>query len=183
MKSRLQRERARQQPEPWPVTPFAVVGGLVRDGLLGEDFRRCCDALTATDPEALLPDGEPRPKSRWQPPLFPLLSPEAFRLAQDLVEKLHNPYLPDARDADEVCLSLPLYRRRPDLPPEVLTRLHFATLLALESLRAEVRELEPRRAWEEMETGHAVRLAAAWRRVARLEARLAAMALPVGVTP
>ncbi len=151
------------------------MGGLVRDGRLGEEIWRHCEALAKLDPAALLPGEEPRPKSHWQPPLFPLLSPADYHLAQALVEKFDNPYLIYARDADELCLSVSLYRRRPDLAAPVLSRVHFAALLALELLRAEVRELEPRKAWEELETGQAVRLAAAWRRLARLEARLAAL--------
>ncbi len=147
---------------------------------MGPDIQQRCQDLEAAGWMALLPAGRPRAKSAWQPPLFPLLEEEAYRLALALLAALDNPYLAYARDADELCLSLRLYRHCPGLPFEALSRFHFATLLALELVRAEVRELEPPRAWDEMETEHAVRLAAAWRLMVRLEAHLAALAAPEG---
>lgn len=84
--------------------------------------------------ERLLPGGRPRAKPAWPPPLFPLLPPRAFELAEHLLARWDNPYLPFARDGLELRLSLPLWERRPDLAPEVLGRVHFATLLARELL-------------------------------------------------
>ncbi len=181
LKDLLRRRRAGKRPEPWTFTPFAVVGGLVQEGHLGEDCLSPAEPRSFSDLAALFPGGEPRPKPAWQPPLFPLLTPEAYRLTERLLAQLGNPYLGFARDQDEVRLSLFLYRRRPDLAPELLRHLHFATLLALEFLRAEVRDLEPAKEWDEMETEHAVRLAAAWRRLARWEARVKRLGLHEGV--
>lgn len=108
----------------------------MQEGQAGEDL------LSPLDPkelkvERLLPGGLLRAKSPWQPPLFPLLPRRAFELAQSLLARWQNPYLPFARDAQELRLSRALWERRPDLAPEVLGRVHFATLLARELLQGD----------------------------------------------
>jgi hypothetical protein len=71
-------------------------------------------------------------KSGLASPLFALISEAEYRLATAIMEKLDNPYLEYARDPEELILSAPLYRRNPDLPPEVLATRHFAGLLTEE---------------------------------------------------
>lgn|GEM_PF-7017826 len=90
------------------------------------------------DLEDLLPGGRLRPKPAWEPPPFPLLPPALYHLTVRVLEQLGNPYLRYARDPEELRLSPVLYRHRPDLPPEVLRRVHFGVLLAREVAKAEI---------------------------------------------
>jgi hypothetical protein len=128
-----------------------VVAGLLQEPRAGEGL------LTPLDPEELrverlLPRGLPRAKPRWRPPLFPLLTRQAFELTETILARWDNPYLAWAREVEELRLSRPLYARRPDLPGEVLCRVHFATLLAREILRTEGGEDEERqRLWVRLE--------------------------------
>lgn len=134
MKTRLRPPRRR--PEPWQPSPFAVAAGLLREPRFGEAL------LEPLQPQELqldrlLPEGRPRAKSSWQPPLFPLLPRKAFELAERILARWQNPYLSFARDVKEFRLSRALYERRPDLPARVLARVHLATLLARELLQAD----------------------------------------------
>lgn len=108
----------------------------MQGGEVGEELLRPPDP-EELKVERLLPGGRPRAKSKWQPPLFPLLPQRAFELAENILTRWQNPYLPFARDAQEVRLSRALWERRPDLAPEVLVRVHFASLLARELLQAD----------------------------------------------
>lgn len=126
----------RRKPEPWQPGAFAVVAGLVQEGQAGEELLRPLDPEELRV-ERLLPGGLLRAKSPWQPPLFPLLPRRAYELAESILARWQNPYLPFARDAQELRLSRALWERRPDLAPEVLGRVHFATLLARELLQAD----------------------------------------------
>jgi hypothetical protein len=108
----------------------------MQEGQAGEELLKPLDP-EEVKVERLLLKGLPRAKSRWQPPLFPLLPQGAFELAENILTRWQNPYLPFARDALELRLSRTLWERRPDLAPEVLSRVHFATLLAWELLQAD----------------------------------------------
>ncbi len=112
-----------------------MVAGLLLASRTGEDL------LKPLEPEELmlerlLPGGRPRAKSSWEPPLFPLLPRPVLEQTQSVLARWDNPYLPFAREVEELRLSRVLYERRPDLPGRVLSRVHVATLLALELLRA-----------------------------------------------
>lgn len=108
-----------------------MVAGLIKAEQAGEELLKPLDP-EELKVERLLPEGRPRAKSLWQPPLFPLLPRRDFELAESLLTRWQNPYLPFARDAQEVRLSRALWERRRDLAPEVLRRVHFAALLARE---------------------------------------------------
>lgn len=111
-----------------------MVAGLLLAGQLGEEV---LEPLRPEELEVarLLPQGVVRGKSSWQPPLFPLLPRAAYAVAERILALWGNPYLAYARDPEELRLSLPLYQRRPDLPPPVLRRVHYTALLARELLR------------------------------------------------
>lgn len=181
LKTRLLGQRSARQPEPWAPSPFAVVAGLVQDGRWGADLWRRLRELAEAELEVLLP-GLPRAKSTWHPPLFPLLPAGAYRLVQALLARLNNPYVVYARDVDELCLSPALARTWEGLPPEVLSRCHFANLLVWRGLRREIAALE-KQDEPDLSLEQAVRLAANLRHLGRLEAHLLALGVLKGTPP
>jgi hypothetical protein len=70
-------------------------------------------------------------KPVYAPPLFFLATPEEYRVIQEILAVLTNPYLAWAGSPEEILLSQPLWHRRPDLSPEALADRHFAELFLL----------------------------------------------------
>ncbi len=132
LKDTLRRRRLQgREKKPFSPSVFSRLGGLVRLYRLGGSFRLLVRPLTAEQAEILARRHRAEAKPRYEPPLFFLAAPEEYRLIQDILQALDNPYLAWAHSPEEILLSHPLWRRRPDLPPETLAGRHFAELFFL----------------------------------------------------
>ncbi len=129
LKATLRHRRARGREKP-PFSPslFSRIGGLVRRYGLGEAFLGLCRALSAAQTEDLARRHGSEAKPLYEPPLFFLATPEEYRLIQEILAVLTNPYLAWAGSPEEILLSQPLWGRRPDLSRETLAGRHFAEL-------------------------------------------------------
>ncbi len=132
LKETLRHRRARgREKAPFAPSRFSHIGGLVRLHGLGEAFLGLCRALSAAQVEDLARRHRSEAKLVYEPPLFFLATPEEYRVIQEILIVMGNPYLPWARNPEEILLSQPLWRRRPDLSPEALASRHFAELFLL----------------------------------------------------
>jgi hypothetical protein len=61
-------------------------------------------------------------------PLFFLVTAEEYQVITDILQHYDNPYLGYAHCPEEILLCGPLYKRCPELSPEVLRCRHFAAL-------------------------------------------------------
>ncbi len=127
---RQSRVRGRAK-EPFSPSLFSRLGGLVRRHHLGEAFCRLLEILAAERAEKLAQRLRSEAKPPYEPPLFFLATPEEYRVIQEIISVLDNPYLAWAQNPEEILLSQPLWRRRPGLSPEVLASHHFAELFLL----------------------------------------------------
>jgi hypothetical protein len=127
---RQERLRAREK-EPFPPSLFSHVGGLVRGHQLVEEFCRLLNSLTAETTEKLAQASQSGAKAGYEPPLFFLATPAEYRVIQEILSGLDNPYLAWAHSPEEILLSQPLWRRRPGLDPQDLAHLHFAALMMM----------------------------------------------------
>ncbi|MGQ9688598.1 MAG: hypothetical protein ACUVXF_07415 [Desulfobaccales bacterium] len=127
---RQSRERGREK-EPFCPSLFTQVGGLVRRHGLGEVFLRVMGALNDTQAEVLARRHRGAAKPQYEPPLFFLATQGEYQAIQQILTVLSNPYLRWARSPEELLLSPFLWRRRPDLTPEMLAERHFAELFLL----------------------------------------------------
>ncbi|MEJ2092633.1 MAG: hypothetical protein P8X65_10625 [Syntrophobacterales bacterium] len=130
LKDSLRRQRLRGKEKP-PFSPslFSHVGGLVRRHHLGADFCRRLGTLTAEGAEELARSRRSDAKVPYEPPLFFLATPKEYQVIQEILSGLDNPYLAWAQSPEEILLSHPLWRQRPDLDPEDLAHRHFAALV------------------------------------------------------
>lgn len=118
--NRLKNRRARPPgKQPLPETAFAAVAALVQ--------RYALTAVPAADQDRANPVPGPRSPRLA---LFPLLTPDQYRLAQDILARFDNPYLPYARSPAEIRLSLQLYQADPHLAAETLQTYSLETLWA-----------------------------------------------------
>jgi hypothetical protein len=130
LQGRLKRERLHKPAQqPFPRSLFVRVNFLVQTYGLGEAFLDKLDEFTENfSLEQLNPTASPV-KGRLQLPLFALAPPERYRLTMAIIEKVKNPYLHFAQSPEEILWCNPLYKRNPDLAPELLASNHFQTLL------------------------------------------------------
>lgn len=132
LKETLRHRRARgREKAPFAPSLFSHMGGLVRRHQLGEGFLRLICSMTGEQAENLARRHRADAKPQYEPPLFFLATPEEYRVIQEILIVMENPYLPWARNPEEILLSQPLWRRRPDLAPEALAGRHFAELFLL----------------------------------------------------
>jgi hypothetical protein len=129
LKDSFRRDRLRgKEKEPWALSHFSHVGGLVQRYRLGEAFCRLIGEMTAAGAETLARTHQSAPKAPYKPTLFFLATPEEYQVIQEILSGLDNPYLAWASSPEEILLSQTLWNRRPGLTPEVLASHHFATL-------------------------------------------------------
>jgi hypothetical protein len=129
LKDALRHSRSRgKEKEPFAPTLFSQVGGLVRRHRLGEAFLRLARSMTATQAEDLARRHRSEAKPAYEPPLFFLATPEEYRVIQEILMVMDNPYLAWAHSPEEILLSDPLWHRRADWSPESLAGRHFAEL-------------------------------------------------------
>jgi hypothetical protein len=129
LKETLRQGRARgREKAPFPPSLFCRIGGMVRRHGLGEAFLGLCRALPAVQAEDLARRHRSEAKPFYEPPLFFLATSEEYRLIQEILAVLTNPYLAWAASPEEILLSQPLWGRRPDWSPEALSSRHFAEL-------------------------------------------------------
>jgi hypothetical protein len=120
-------------------TAFTVVSALMREHKLDESF---LDSLRKIEAQAneWVWSYQPRPKNPFQPPLFALVTADEFRLIQTILAALDNPYVLFAHCPEELLVSGRLFRLNPDLPPAILERVHFRTLLAQKLVQTELQD-------------------------------------------
>ncbi len=128
--------------EPFVRSPFTVVSALVRLYNLDPGFLANHRNLAIQETEWVFSHA-PQAKDTCALPLFSLASAAEYRLIQDILAALGNPYLSYARSPEELLLSRALYRLNPGLEPALLARVHFRTLLAREIARRELLGLDP----------------------------------------
>ena len=87
---------------------------------------------------------EIKEKKVFEPPPFPLVSEEKYKLVVNIVRRLNNPYLLFAHSPEELLLSAPLHKANPSLIPDNLLRYDFETLLLYRHAKIELAELEKR---------------------------------------
>ncbi len=138
LRRQLQQDRAKPK-EPFRRSAFTVVGALVRENKLDASFLDNLREAAAQGNEWAW-SYQPCPKEPFQPPLFALVDAEEFALIKAVLAAVDNPYVPFAHSPDELSAAGPLFRLNPDLPPAILRRVHFRTLLAREILQAEINE-------------------------------------------
>jgi hypothetical protein len=116
----LKTDRARQKAKkPLPEKVFPAVAAIVQ--------RFALTSFPGVEDLRLRPVESPR-MDRLS--LFPLLSEPQFLLTQEIISRFDNPYLIYARSPADITISLLLYRRRPDLTPEMLRLSSLETLWA-----------------------------------------------------
>lgn len=121
---RLQRKVKR------PFTPslFTRVAGLVRDYRLDLSFLEELDAAAKDEPQST--DGlRTRDKSRYDPPLFALVTEAEYRIASEIMDRVRTPYLFYANSPDEILLCNRLFALDAAIEPDILSSCHFAALL------------------------------------------------------
>lgn len=116
--ARIKEGRGREaSPQPWLQTAWAAVAALV----VAYDLKSLAQfqELAQTDALAVVRD---------RLSLFPLVDEAQYSLVQAIVAQYDNPYLPYARTPGEVVLSQRLYKRQPDIDPQLLARIPLAAL-------------------------------------------------------
>jgi hypothetical protein len=132
LKETLRQGRARgREKAPFSPSLFSHVGGLVQRHGLGEAFLGLVHTMTAAQAEDLARRHHSEAKPLYEPPLLFLATGEEYRLIQQILMVMDNPYLAWAHSPEEILLSLPLWSRRPDWSPEALSSRHFAELFCL----------------------------------------------------
>ncbi len=116
------RRQARRK-RPLELSAYQVVATLVAEFNLDGAFLL---ELAGLDLETLL--RRSLAAAGCQPRLFPLLSEAAYRAALLLLVQYDSPYLVYSRNPWEIRISRELARRRPDLPPEILTARSLTTI-------------------------------------------------------
>jgi len=124
----LQKRLRGKEKEPFSPSRFSHVGGLVRRYHLGEAFCRLLKDSTEAGAEKLAWDSQSKAKVPYEPPLFFLATTEEYPVIQEILAALDNPYLRYAHSPEEMLLSQPLWRRRPDLDQKELAARHLAAL-------------------------------------------------------
>lgn len=139
--AQLKRTRAKAR-EPFVRSAFTVVSALVRKHNLDQGFIDRLRQAAMPEAEWLLSQ-EPPAKGPDTLPLFSLASPEEYQVTREILAIWDNPYIPYARSPEELLLSRLLFQTNPGLEPEVLSRVHFRTLLAREIVHQELAGLRP----------------------------------------
>lgn len=128
---RIRKERLRRKAkQPFQPGLFVRVACLVEKYGLGDDFLDMMDEFTRNFAAEDLKGGTVTAKEKLPLPLFYLASPEKYRLAMAIIEKINHPYLNFANSPEEILLCRALARSHPDLEPERLAACHFRTLLS-----------------------------------------------------
>jgi hypothetical protein len=112
LKERIREDRSRQKvKESLPETVLTVVAAIVQKF----DLQALPSAGEGGDGRV-----EMSPKAEGRLSLFPLLTPEQWRLTRAIAARFDNPYLIFARSPEEIVLSRRLYECNPDLTVETL---------------------------------------------------------------
>lgn len=141
LRAQLKRTRAKAK-EPFVRSAFTVVSALVRKHKLDQGFIDRLRQVAWPGAEWVLSQDLPA-KGPDTLPLFSLASPEEYQVTREILAVWDNPYIPYARSPEELLLSRLLFQANPGLGPEVLSRVHFRTLLAREVIRQELAGLCP----------------------------------------
>ena len=120
--------RRRQVKRPFKASLFARIAGLVQHYGLDSRFVKELDAALDRG-ESDFPNDMPHRKSRFEPPLFGLVTESEYEVARAILERVSSPYLSYANSPDEIPLCNLLFTVKPSLEPDLLRNRHFAELL------------------------------------------------------
>uniref|UniRef100_A0A7V4G7G5 Uncharacterized protein n=1 Tax=Desulfobacca acetoxidans TaxID=60893 RepID=A0A7V4G7G5_9BACT len=126
---RRQVQARRRVRENFRRSRFTRVGAVVRRFGLDHTFCRLLAGMDERRSGVLARTHGGKAKDLHELPLFFLATPEEYALIQEIIHLSDNPYLAFASDPEEILLSGWLYKKFPELEPELLTTRHFASLL------------------------------------------------------
>ncbi|MBW1840541.1 MAG: hypothetical protein JRI75_01940 [Deltaproteobacteria bacterium] len=81
------------------------------------------------------------PKPQTKLPLFSLLTEDEYHVAEEIINRVNNPFLGFVNSPEEILLCNELFLRNSAIPPGTLTDCHFETLLLCEFAKERVKGL------------------------------------------
>ncbi|MFC1516047.1 hypothetical protein ACFL7E_04730 [Thermodesulfobacteriota bacterium] len=134
----------RKKKQPFKPAVFNRIGGIVKAHGLGDAF---LDALAASKDKLFSEDVEfdlAPPKPQIELSLFSLLTEDEYRVTEEIINRINNPFLGFVNSPKEILLCNALFLRNSAVAPDTLTDYHFETLLLCEFAKDKVKDLAHR---------------------------------------